>query len=121
MLLILNMKLKSAIILTLIVLTSAIYKKYAYWRSSNGRCYFSCFCYDGVQVQTREHVILAKEVGIKYIVVFINKLDSIVEPVMQDLVELEVRELLESYGYPADLPVIKGSARLALMNKNLQQ
>jgi len=69
---------------------------------------------DGVQVQTREHVILAKEVGIKYIVVFINKLDSIVEPVMQDLVELEVRELLESYGYPSDLPVIKGSARLAL-------
>ena len=69
---------------------------------------------DGVQVQTREHVILAKEVGIKYIVVFINKLDSIVEPVMQDLVELEVRELLESYGYPPDLPVIKGSARLAL-------
>ena len=69
---------------------------------------------DGVQVQTREHVILAKEVGIKYIVVFINKLDSMLEPVMQDLVELEVRELLESYGYPGDLPVIKGSARLAL-------
>jgi translation elongation factor EF-Tu-like GTPase len=40
---------------------------------------------------------------------------------MQDLVELEVRELLESYGYPADLPVIKGSARLALMNKSRQQ
>jgi elongation factor Tu len=94
--------------------SSAIYKKYAYWSSPNGRGYFSCFCYDGVQVQTREHVILAKEVGIKYIVVFINKLDSIVEPVMQDLVELEVRELLESYGYPSDLPVIKGSARLAL-------
>jgi elongation factor Tu len=69
---------------------------------------------DGVQVQTREHVILAKEVGIKFIVVFINKLDSMLEPVMQDLVELEVRELLESYGYPSDLPVIKGSARLAL-------
>jgi elongation factor Tu len=69
---------------------------------------------DGVQVQTREHVILAKEVGIKFIVVYINKLDSMLEPVMQDLVELEVRELLESYGYPADLPVIKGSARLAL-------
>jgi len=69
---------------------------------------------DGVQVQTREHVILAKEVGIRYIVVFINKLDSMVEPVMQDLVELEVRELLESYGFPNDLPVVKGSARLAL-------
>lgn len=72
---------------------------------------------DGVQVQTREHVILAKEVGIKYVVVYINKLDSIVEAVMQDLVELEVRELLESYGYPSDLPVIKGSARLALNEK----
>lgn len=71
---------------------------------------------DGVQVQTREHVILAKEVGIKYIVVYINKLDSMIEPVMQDLVELEVRELLESYGFPSDLPVVKGSARLALMN-----
>lgn len=70
---------------------------------------------DGVQVQTREHVILAKEVGIRYVVVFINKLDSMVEPVMQELVELEVRELLESYGFPGDLPVIKGSARLALM------
>jgi len=75
---------------------------------------------DGVQVQTREHVILAKEVGIKYIIVFINKLDSMVEPVMQDLVELEVRELLESYGYPSDLPVIKGSARLAL-NENISE
>lgn len=71
---------------------------------------------DGVQVQTREHVILAKEVGIRFIVVFINKLDSIVELSMHELVELEVRELLESYGFPSDLPVIKGSARLALMN-----
>lgn len=69
---------------------------------------------DGPQVQTREHVILAKEVGITHIIVFINKLDSIVEADMKELVELEVRELLETYGYPADLPVIKGSARLAL-------
>jgi elongation factor Tu len=69
---------------------------------------------DGPQVQTREHIILAKEVGIKYMVVFINKLDSLQEPEMKDLVELEVRELLESYNYPADLPVIKGSARMAL-------
>jgi len=69
---------------------------------------------DGPQVQTREHIILAKEVGIKYMVVFINKLDSLQEPEMKDLVELEVRELLESYGYPSDLPVIKGSARKAL-------
>lgn len=69
---------------------------------------------DGPQVQTREHVILAKEVGITHIIVFINKLDSIVEADMKELVELEVRELLETYGYPSDLPVVKGSARLAL-------
>jgi elongation factor Tu len=111
------MRQKNVIILILIVLPSAIYKEYAYRSCADGRSYFGCFRHDGVQVQTREHVILAKEVGIKYIVVFINKLDSMVEPVMQDLVELEVRELLESYGYPSDLPVIKGSARLAL-NEN---
>lgn len=69
---------------------------------------------DGPQVQTREHVILAKEVGISHIVVYINKLDSMAEADMKDLVEMEVRELLETYGYPADLPVIKGSARTAL-------
>jgi len=69
---------------------------------------------DGPQVQTREHVILAKEVGISHIVVYINKLDSMAEADMKDLVEMEVRELLENYGYPADLPVIKGSARTAL-------
>lgn len=69
---------------------------------------------DGPQVQTREHVILAKEVNIPYIIVFINKLDSLVEYDMKDLVEIEVRELLESYGFPSDLPVIKGSARRAL-------
>lgn len=69
---------------------------------------------DGPQVQTREHVILAKEVGIPYMIVFINKLDSLIEKDMKDLVEIEVRELLESYGFPTDLPVIKGSARRAL-------
>jgi len=69
---------------------------------------------DGPQVQTREHIILAKEVGIRYIVVYMNKLDSLVEADMKDLVEIEIRELLESYGYPDDLPVVKGSARLAL-------
>jgi len=69
---------------------------------------------DGPQVQTREHVILAKEVGIPYIVVYINKLDFNISADMKDLVELEVRELLESYNYPDNLPVIKGSARQAL-------
>jgi elongation factor Tu len=69
---------------------------------------------DGPQVQTREHIILAKEVSIPYMIVFINKLDSLVEYDMKDLVEIEVRELLESYGFPSDLPVVKGSARKAL-------
>lgn len=69
---------------------------------------------DGPQVQTREHIILAKEVGIPYLVLFINKLDLMMEGDMKDLVELEVRELLESYGFPSDLPCIKGSARIAL-------
>jgi len=69
---------------------------------------------DGPQVQTREHIILAKEVGIPYMIVYINKLDSMLEMDMKDLVELEVRELLESYGFPTDLPVVKGSARKAL-------
>lgn len=69
---------------------------------------------DGPAVQTREHVILAKEVGIPYIVVYINKLDMKLSNDMKDLVELEVRELLESYGFPEDLPVLGGSAKLAL-------
>jgi elongation factor Tu len=70
---------------------------------------------DGPQVQTREHIILSKEVGIPYIIVYINKLDAMLEGDMKDLVELEVRELLESYSYPEDLPVVKGSARMALL------
>src|SRR5437868_8082835 len=65
---------------------------------------------DGPQVQTREHIILSKEVGIPYIIVFINKLDAMLEADMKDLVEIEVRELLESYNYARDLPVVKGSA-----------
>jgi elongation factor Tu len=70
---------------------------------------------DGVQVQTREHIILSKEVGIPYIIVYINKLDAMLEGEMKDLVEIEVRELLESYGFSSKLPVIKGSARRALL------
>ena len=69
---------------------------------------------DGPQVQTREHIILSKEVGIPYLVIYINKLDLMLEGDMKDLVELEVRELLESYGFPSDIPCIKGSARQAL-------
>jgi len=69
---------------------------------------------DGPQVQTREHIILAKEVGIPYMIVYINKLDFKISSDMKELVELEVRELLESYGFPSDLPVLGGSARQAL-------
>lgn len=69
---------------------------------------------DGPQVQTREHIILAKEVGIPYMLVYINKLDSLYDRSMKDLVELEIRELVESYGFDGDMPVIKGSARMAL-------
>jgi len=72
---------------------------------------------DGPQVQTREHIILAKEVGIPYLVLYINKLDLMMEGDMKDLVELEVRELLESYGFDSNLPCIKGSARAALEEK----
>jgi elongation factor Tu len=69
---------------------------------------------DGVQVQTREHVILAKEIGIPYLIVFLNKVDAMKEPSMVDLIELEVRELIESYGFSSETPVIRGSAKKAL-------
>jgi elongation factor Tu len=69
---------------------------------------------DGPQVQTREHVILAKEIGIPYMVVFMNKMDVVRDLDMVELVEMEVRELVSSYGFPYDLPVVFGSARLAL-------
>ena len=62
---------------------------------------------DGPQVQTREHIILAKEVGITHIVVYINKLDALVELEMKELVELEIRELLDRYNFLTDLPVFK--------------
>eukprot|EP01126_Amoeba_proteus_P044414 TRINITY_DN4933_c0_g4_i1.p1 TRINITY_DN4933_c0_g4~~TRINITY_DN4933_c0_g4_i1.p1 ORF type:complete len:403 (-),score=26.04 TRINITY_DN4933_c0_g4_i1:434-1642(-) len=70
---------------------------------------------DGPQVQTREHIILSKEVGIKYIIVYINKMDFRVSGDMRELVELEVCELLDNYGFPAEkTPFVSGSARMAL-------
>jgi len=69
---------------------------------------------DGVQVQTREHIILAKEIGISSLVVFLNKIDSMKDSSMIDLIELEIRELIEKYGYSFDTPVIRGSAKRAL-------
>ena len=70
---------------------------------------------DGPMPQTREHVLLARQVGVPYIVVFLNKCDAVDDPELLDLVELEVRELLKGYGFPGDeLPVIRGSALGAL-------
>jgi elongation factor Tu len=70
---------------------------------------------DGVMPQTREHVLLARQVGVPYIVVFLNKCDMVDDPELIDLVEMDVRDLLSSYGFPGDdLPVIRGSALNAL-------
>jgi len=70
---------------------------------------------DGPMPQTREHILLARQVGVPYIVVFLNKTDMVDDEELLELVELEVRELLSSYGFPGDdVPVIKGSALKAL-------
>jgi elongation factor Tu len=70
---------------------------------------------DGPMPQTREHVLLARQVGVPYVVVFLNKCDAVDDPELLDLVELEVRELLKGYGFPGDdLPVVRGSALGAL-------
>jgi elongation factor Tu len=66
---------------------------------------------DGPMPQTREHILLARQVGVPYIVVFMNKVDMVEDPELLDLVELEVRELLKSYQFPGDdIPVVRGSA-----------
>jgi len=70
---------------------------------------------DGPMPQTREHILLARQVGVPAIIVFINKTDQVSDPELIDLTEAEVRELLKKYGYPGDeVPVIKGSALKAL-------
>lgn len=70
---------------------------------------------DGPMPQTREHILLARQVGVPYIVVFMNKVDMVDDPELLDLVELEVRELLSKYGFPGnDIPVVKGSALKAM-------
>ena len=70
---------------------------------------------DGVMPQTREHILLARQVGVPYIVVFLNKIDLVDDPELIDLVEMDVRDVLSSYGFPGDeTPIIRGSARLAL-------
>ena len=66
---------------------------------------------DGPMPQTREHILLARQVGVPYIVVFMNKVDQVDDPELLDLVEMEIRELLSSYEFPGDdIPIVKGSA-----------
>ncbi|TVQ32957.1 MAG: elongation factor Tu [Phycisphaeraceae bacterium] len=72
---------------------------------------------DGPMPQTREHVLLARQVNVPYIVVFLNKIDLVDDPELLELVELEVRELLNKYDFPGDdVPVIKGSSKPAMEN-----
>ena len=74
---------------------------------------------DGPMPQTREHILLARQVGVPAIVVFLNKVDMVDDPELLDLVELEVRELLSSYQFPGDkIPIIRGSALMALEDKS---
>ena len=70
---------------------------------------------DGPMPQTREHILLARQVGVPYIVVFMNKVDQVDDPELLDLVEMDIRELLNEYGFPGDTtPIIRGSALKAL-------
>ena len=74
---------------------------------------------DGPMPQTREHILLARQVGVPSLVVFLNKVDMVDDPELLELVEMEIRELLTSYGFPGDdIPVIKGSALMALEGKD---
>lgn len=74
-----------------------------------------CSAADGPMPQTREHILLARQVGVPYIVVFLNKADMVDDPELLELVEMEVRDLLSKYDFPGDdTPIIKGSAKLAL-------
>ena len=74
---------------------------------------------DGPMPQTREHILLARQVGVPALVVFLNKVDMVDDPELLELVEMEVRELLSSYQFPGDdIPIVKGSALCALESRN---
>ncbi len=77
------------------------------------------FAADGPMPQTREHILLARQVGVPALVVYLNKIDMVDDPELIELVEMELRELLSSYQYPGDdIPIVKGSALMALEGKN---
>src|SRR5260370_5801049 len=77
---------------------------------------------DGPMPQTREHILLARQVGVPALVVYMNKCDMVDDPELLDLVELEMRELLSSYQFPGDdIPIVRGSALFALEGKNPEQ
>ena len=77
---------------------------------------------DGPMPQTREHILLARQVGVPALVVYLNKVDMVDDPELLELVELEVRELLSRYEFPGDdIPIIKGSALMALEGKSAEQ
>ena len=70
---------------------------------------------DGPMPQTREHILLARQVGVDYIVVFMNKTDQVDDPELLELVEMEIRDLLNEYEFPGDdIPIVQGSALKAL-------
>jgi elongation factor Tu len=74
-----------------------------------------CSAADGPMPQTREHILLSRQVGVPYIIVFLNKADMVDDEELLELVEMEVRELLSKYDFPGDdTPIIRGSAKLAL-------
>src|SRR5205809_6127444 len=74
-----------------------------------------CSAADGPMPQTREHILLARQVGVPYIIVFLNKCDLVDDEELLELVEMEVRELLDKYEFPGDAtPIIHGSAKLAM-------
>jgi elongation factor Tu len=76
---------------------------------------------DGPMPQTREHILLARQVGVPALVVYLNKIDMVDDPELIELVEMELRELLSSYQYPGDdIPIIKGSALCALEDRNAE-
>jgi elongation factor Tu len=74
-----------------------------------------CSAADGPMPQTREHILLARQVGVPYMVVFMNKCDMVDDAELLELVEMELRELLSKYDFPGDdIPIVKGSALKAL-------